>query len=246
MQSDQNANYSGITELDESSRFLIRYNNHIANLFLLAFKSEVYKKSPVICDFGAGTGTLSLIFRSRAGEEPICVEVDAYLRKKLKSESFTVVTALTEIKSEIDFVFTSNVLEHINNDVEVLKQIQMKLSDNGILVIYVPAFQILFSELDSQVGHYRRYSRKDLRQKLRQSGLEVEKIVYVDSLGFFAALITRFLGYRGRLGLGNSQTLKIYDKFIFPLSSLLDAFGMKYLFGKNLFVLARKTNAPTL
>jgi hypothetical protein len=58
----------------------------------------------------------------------------------------------------------------------------MKLSDNGVLAIYVPAFQILFSELDSQVGHYRRYSRKDLRQKLRQSGFEVEKIVYVDKV----------------------------------------------------------------
>ena len=246
MQSDQNSEYSGISELEESSRFLVKYNNHIARLFHLAFKSQNYKKSAIVCEFGAGTGTLSLIFNEITGKRPICVELDPKLREKLRSENFNTVTYLSEIEEVIDFVFTSNVLEHIDNDAETLRQIQLKLSDNGILAIYVPAFQILFSELDSQIGHYRRYSREDLRQKLLQSGFKVEKIVYVDSLGFFAALITRFLGYRGRLGLGNSQTLKIYDRFIFPLSALLDFFGMKYLFGKNLFVLARKTNAPTL
>ena len=108
------------------------------------------------------------------------------------------------------------------------------------LVIYVPAFMCLYSKLDSSIGHYRRYHKKELFEKLRKSRFEVIDSFYVDSIGFFASLAIKFFGYKGRLRLGGKASLLIYDKLIYPISEILDALGLRYFFGKNILVAARK------
>ena len=96
----------------------------------------------------------------------------------------------------------------------------------------------LYSNIDSKLGHYRRYSKKNLINKVSKSGFQIESCVYVDSLGFFAWLFLKIF----KLGINDSGSLllPIYDKFICPLSKMLDKLGLKFLFGKNLLLLARK------
>lgn len=118
------------------------------------------------------------------------------------------------------------------------------LAKDGFLVIYVPAFQILFSKMDEKVGHYRRYSKKRLISALQGSGLEIVRCEYVDSIGFFASLILKVL----KLGSGaatNGVILKMYDGLVFPLSRILDKIGMKHLFGKNILLIAQKSKSQT-
>ena len=90
-------------------------------------------------------------------------------------------------------------------------------------------------------------NKKELLEKLRESRFEVIDSFYVDSIGFFASLAIKFFGYKGSLRLGNNGTwwyaegsLLIYDKFIYPISEILDALGLRYFFGKNILVAARK------
>ncbi|MCA3086086.1 MAG: hypothetical protein ING65_07185 [Rhodocyclaceae bacterium] len=47
-------------------------------------------------------------------------------------------------------------------------------------------------------------------------------------------------GYSPTKKLGSALDLSLYDRFILPLSSALDAVGFRYLFGKNLLVIAKK------
>jgi hypothetical protein len=94
---------------------------------------------------------------------------------------------------------------------------------------------MLFSDLDRSVGHFRRYTKVDLREKLQTNGFKVRKLQFADSLGFFASLLIRFTGYKSKGNLGGLKSIKLYDKYIFPLSKSLDMIGLKYLFGKNLF-----------
>ena len=68
---------------------------------------------------------------------------------------------INKTKDQYDFIYSSNVLEHIYDDVKSLKQLESKLTKNGTLVLYLPAFQILYSDLDRSVGHFRRYSKKE-------------------------------------------------------------------------------------
>ena len=136
-------------------------------------------------------------------------------------------------------MFSSNVLEHIDNDVEILEEIRSKLSDEGMIYLYLPAHEILRSKLDEAVGHYRRYSKKDILSKLKLSGFVTTKIHYADSLGFFITLITKIINYNPISDIGSSTSMKVYDKYILPISKLIDRLGGRYLVGKNIVVCAK-------
>ena len=59
--------------------------------------------------------------------------------KYLKERDFGCFQSFEEIVDPIDLIFSSNVLEHIENDLEILKIMRSKLKDNGMLFLYVPA-----------------------------------------------------------------------------------------------------------
>jgi len=103
--------------------------------------------------------------------------------------------------------------------------------------VYVPAFQILYSQMDRHVGHFRRYRRKPLVNLLQTVGFDVSKAYYVDSLGFLATLVYKVVGDRS--GSVNSRSVAFYDSIIFPLSRIVDFLAVGS-FGKNLAVVATK------
>lgn len=57
------------------------------------------------------------------------------------------------------------------------------------MLIYAPAFPILFSSMDRKVGHLRRYRRKEPSELLEKVEIRVNADSYVDSLGFAATLV---------------------------------------------------------
>ena len=89
----------------------------------------------------------------------------------------------------IDICFMLDVLEHIENDREFLAILNRKLNDGGLLLVTVPAYNFLFSEHDVFLKHYRRYDRKDLCEKLRDSTFTVIDSGYF----FFSLILIRFL-----------------------------------------------------
>ena len=111
-------------------------------------------------------------------------------------------------------------------------------ASGGGLGIFVPANKFLYSHIDKKLGHYRRYSRNELMNIVSQSGFQIESCAYVDCLGVFAWLFLKIF----KLGINDTSSLLLstYDKFIWPISKTLDKFGFKYLFGKNLILLAKK------
>ena len=99
---------------------------------------------------------------------------------------------------------------------------------------------LLWSKLDEEVGHYRRYEYTELKEKCEQVGLTIEKLHFADSVGFFASLAMKFFGYDKDGGIGSVSSLRFYDKWILPISIFLDNVGFKHLFGKNIVLVARK------
>jgi hypothetical protein len=93
--------------------------------------------------------------------------------------------------------------------------------------------------LDDKVCHCRRYTKKTLRM-LVQPRFSVEKLQYADSLGFIAALAFRLL--RKDSTSLTAKSIRWYDKWIFPLSHLLDLLFHRFL-GKNVFVICKKVPA---
>ena len=235
LQDAKKVDYAGIDELWANEKFLNNYNIDIVNKL-----SKFSNINSEVLDFGAGLGTLSKIWYFVKKSKPECLEIDTSLQKILLDRNFICYKNLEEINKTYDVVYTSNVLEHIEDDTKVLEQLHSKIKVNGFLAIYVPAFMCLYNQLDASVGHYRRYEKDELINKLLEANFNIKECYYVDSIGFFAWLSLRLKGYGDNNKLGSGNNLKIYDKFIYPLSALLDKLGLKYLFGKNLLVIAQK------
>jgi len=190
-----------------------------------------------VLDFGAGVGTFALPMQ-RDGYAVECVELDDAQRATLAAQGLTVHRTLEGIRDgSVDFVYTLNVLEHIDDDVGALRDIGRTLREDGRLLVYVPAFPVLFTPMDQRVGHLRRYRRHDLRAKVDAAGFDVLRNDYVDSLGFLATLVYRMTGSRS--GAIDRGALRAYDRYVFPMSRRLDL-ALRHVIGKNLLLTARK------
>lgn len=223
--------YEGVDNL-EAMQEAVNYNEFLAR--------EVARDAlpgKLIVDFGAGVGTFARPLHQR-GLNLICIENDARLSARLKGEGMRVEPALDALAdSSVDYLYSLNVLEHIEDDASVVAAWYAKLKPGAPLLLYVPAFMCLYSEMDKRIGHYRRYRRLPLVALLRDAGFAVERDTYVDSLGFFASLGLRFFDRSG--GVLNPGTVRLYDRVGFPLSRLMDLVAGRF-FGKNVLIRARK------
>jgi len=127
-----------------------------------------------------------------------------------------------------DTIIYIDVLEHIENAPLEIEKIKMHLKPNGKLIILVPAYNFLFSEFDKRIGHYRRYNKSVL---LKHGGtLSLQKLFYLDSIGFFASLLNKFFLKKE---LPSSGNIKFWDNYIINLSRVFDVLFLKS-FGKSL------------
>ena len=234
------SDYSGVRELADAELGLNRYYGHIVEKITSNKQTmEIFKNQTKILEFGAGTGFLAELMKAKTSYQVDCVEIDPYLISSISSKNLICYQSLSELRNKYDFIYSSNVLEHIENDVQSLRELREVLQPNGILALYLPAFNILFSDLDRAVGHYRRYSRKEIISKLTKTGYEVIDISYVDSLGFPASLLIRIIGYQNKADIGGLRSMRLYDSVIFPISVFLDKLGLSRFIGKNLVVHCR-------
>jgi len=230
IQGPANTRYTG-TENLEVMRDAVNYNRYLLDLI----RSHAGDAKRVI-DFGAGSGTFAGPI-SRLGFEITAVELDDGLRAHLSKQGLRVAASTAELPAQsFDYAYTFNVLEHIPDDVEALRGLRAKLVPGARLLVYVPAFQVLYSSMDANVGHVRRYSRDTLVRNVSAAGFTVEAVEYVDSIGFFATLAFKMTD-RGS-GDVNPRMLRIYDRIIFPVSRALDRIVYRW-FGKNLLLVAR-------
>lgn len=189
-----------------------------------------------ILDFGAGTGTHARGLRER-GLDVSCVEPDPELRRLLQRDGFRVAGSAREFGTEVfALIYSFNVLEHIEDEATALRDMFAALKPHGQLVLYVPAFRILFSAMDHKVGHHRRYRAEQLTDVVRAEGFRVVTCAYADSLGFVASLVYRLLRGSGDL---NERSVALYDRFVFPVSRMVDGLTRRW-FGKNLLMVVTR------
>jgi SAM-dependent methyltransferase len=230
--------YTGTSNL-EVMQEAIKYNSFLVSLIL----NQVKQPSQKMLDIGAGIGVIAEQLR-KAGHSVTCMEPDAQQANILAVKGFEVYTSLEDIPNEtFDCVYAFNVLEHIADDEQALVEWSTKLKTcaGNKLLVYVPAFDILFSSMDQKVGHFRRYRKKELIAKIRHAGLiPTSNVCYADCLGFLATLIYKYVNKSGYI---NRKSLIFYDRYCFPLSKIGDLFFRK-LFGKNVCIIAEKPLKP--
>lgn len=136
------------------------------------------------------------ILRNRFARNPT-IEVE---RLDLNSDD-----CLALKKHEFDTVVCLNVLEHIEDHEGALQRLYEVLMPGGRLALFVPADQKLFGTMDTQVGHFRRYSREELQQLMEAAGFVTEKLTYQNIFGRFGWWLNGRVLKRAHLPAGQSR-----------------------------------------
>jgi SAM-dependent methyltransferase len=138
-----------------------------------------FPNSHSFLEVGCGTGyVLSAILSSRPDLEAVGAELYPeglrVARRRLKGVPLAQMDARSiSIEGAFDVVGAFDVLEHIDRDDEALRAMFTALRPGGGLVVTVPQHRWLWSEADEFAGHARRYTRRELTQRMLDAGFEL-------------------------------------------------------------------------
>lgn len=196
-----------------------------------------------VLEVGAGIGQFTETLLKKPGvSKLISIEPHApfcnQLVKKFPGHSIIQGT-IDDLKGDDDWnaIVNINVLEHIQDDERELKNYHARLlKRNGTLCLFVPARPELYSQLDKDFGHFRRYTRPELRRKLEQAGFEIVRLRYYNIVGYLAWwLMFRVLKKRHF----NPGSVRFFDRFIFPPVHGFESHIFAPFIGQNLLAMAR-------
>lgn len=111
----------------------------------------------------------------------------------------------------LDTVVALNVVEHIEDDVATLKTMSEFLVPGGRVVILVPALQLIFGTLDTELGHFRRYSRATLAAAFEAAGIRLERMFWYNRVGVFGWWLNGRIRRVSRIPL---DQLKTFDRLV--------------------------------
>lgn len=172
---------------------LDRYNHWIYEQIARAVGSRVI-------EIGSGTGNITH-FLSAGGREVVATDVVPSYRSLLENTfsgqpnvsvgkfDLTAPAPAEYLADPFDTVVCLNVLEHVEDDLFALEQMRDVLVDGGSLALLVPAHRFLYGEFDRAVGHYRRYERRELSDRLQRAGFRIVEMKFFSMLATLPWLI---------------------------------------------------------
>src|SRR3989339_512887 len=191
------------------------YNKWIINKFIKYIKGSVL-------EIGCGIGSIT----------QYCIDKCDVTAVDISSEYIGIVK-----ENSFDTIVCSNVLEHIRDDIYALKNMNTLLKKDGYLVLLIPAGNALFSDLDKNLGHHRRYSRKDIENKLLQSGFSIEKQFNINIIGAIGWFVAGKILKRKEL----NKDLLITFNILTPLFIFIDTI-FRIPVGLSIINICKKTN----
>ncbi len=225
----------------EAMSFAVNYHKWI----LEEFRPFLGKK---LVEVGAGTGSFSEMLLQEKPENLALIEPSEmikFLEQNISQiETETVVNYYNSIFSETadhleekpDTIIYVNVMEHIEDDRGELQKVYETLETGGHCLIFVPALMSLYGAFDKKVGHFRRYTKRELEDKAKAAGFKIEKSKYFDFVGIFPWYIKYKLLKSDSL---ESGAVTAYDKFAVPVTKQFERF-LKFPVGKNILTVLQK------
>lgn len=229
--------------------------NHRNNCIIEAVKK--YSPNNIFFDIGGGNGFVSKGLEN-AGITTVLVEpgIQGCINAKKRGLSNIICSTLEDASfkaNSINSVGLFDVVEHIEDDHKFLKSINKYLTTNGFVYITVPAYNLLWSDEDTDAGHFRRYTLNSLESVLNKSGFTIKYSTYIFSILPFPIFIARTLPSRLKIkrnsnsltkhtnehknsqGLMGSITNKLWN---YELNTIRK--GKQIPFGGSCFVVAMK------
>lgn len=206
-------------------------------------------KVPEVLDVGAGSGIFSRqLLDAGYCDTAVCLDTN-YCTEKIEIHNGKKISFVKSIDSTSQgLILMMDVLEHVSNDLDLLKKYCKDLKSGDFVFITVPAFQFLWSNHDVFLEHYRRYTMKTIENVVVKAGMDPVKSSYFFGVLFPLVAIMRLvkktlLGYgalKAKSDLKNCppwlnyMLVKIHDFERYTI------FGLNKFFGLSLFILCRK------
>lgn len=184
--------------LAEMERFERFYWWHVGRRFIIRrlLGRFLGKEKKVIADIGCGTGGNLDILRQFGNVIGVDSQPAALAYCKARGAE-TLITNSAEDLSDmkdcsVDVLTSFDVLEHVADDGQALREFYRVLRPGGLVFLLVPAYQWLWSEHDVALGHHRRYTANALAKKTTADGFAVVKKGYCITLAFLPVVIFRW------------------------------------------------------
>ncbi|MDE3058857.1 MAG: class I SAM-dependent methyltransferase [Bacteroidota bacterium] len=147
-----------------------------------------------ILDVGCGTGGFLMELSASHyvyGMDFSSLAVDYCHKRGLNNTYVADFSTFPHPELKFDLISFLDVIEHIDDDVAVLRTAKDYLAGNGKLLITVPAYQFLWSRHDKINHHRRRYTAGSLKKSVTAAGFSIEKLSYFNSILFPVAFAGR-------------------------------------------------------
>ena len=220
------------------------YSSKAAAVLALVRGTEVQH----LLDVGAGSGFFSKYLLSNTNaEDAVCVDSN-YPEDNEEQVGGKNIRFRKDCPDMLaDLILMMDVLEHVEDDLQLLRKYSESAPVGARFLITVPAFSFLWSGHDVFLGHQRRYTLKQTVSLVRNAGLDVEHGSYFFGLVFPIAAVVRILGsVRGRERLAPRSHLKMHNPVVNALLrgmcalDRLAVFPWNRVAGLSVFCVARK------
>lgn len=188
-----------------------------------------------ILEVGAGIGSTTATICDGTQQSWTCLEPDPQIFKNLTSQQLPQCCRLINgtiknlnPKKKFDAIMYIDVLEHIKDHHAETEKVKMLLKQGGKLIILTPAHQWLYSIFDYNIGHYRRYTKRGLKNIIPPD-LKCIKLIYLDSVGITLSIANRLIL---KQKLPNQAQISFWNNTIIPASKVLDK-TTNYTIGKS-------------
>ena len=198
-----------------------------------------------VLEVGAGIGQITEeLLKNPAIGKLVSIEPDPKFCARLKAAfpaHQIVQGTIEDLKGDESWsaILNVNVLEHIQEDERELATYRQKLAhETGVLCLFVPARPEIYAPIDRDFGHFRRYTKPELRRKLTAAGFEILKLRYYNFTGYFAW----WLGFCVLKKRGfDLRAVRCYDRIVFPPVHGIESRICPPPFGQSLLAIARAT-----
>jgi SAM-dependent methyltransferase len=133
-------------------------------------------------------------------------------------------------------ILSVNVIEHIADDHDELARYHQLLQPaRGALCLFVPARPEIYAPIDRDFGHFRRYTRSELHEKLERAGFSIHRLRYYNIAGYFAWWVNFCLFRKRYFGV---SSVRFFDRAIFPAVHFLESKVCPPPIGQSLLAIA--------
>ncbi len=203
-----------------------------------------------VLDIGTGTGGFATLLSEKYSvigldTSPVALE---YCRKRgLRNLFLGTLDEFPAGELNIKAAVMLDVIEHIDDDSGIVKQVYDMLPAGGFLIATVPAYRWMWSQHDVAHMHKRRYNMKNFRKLLTNAGFDLKFTSYINTFLFIPAVLKRFVDKLNPATKRKDETVDevpagintLFTKIFLAEGKLLPA--IKYPFGLTIVAIARKS-----